>query len=363
MAWGADRVGRLEGWRRELVTRHLYLVRVHIRRRVYLPRSPGRRKEAADLYQEGYVELIEAALRYDPRRNGAFAPYALARVRRAVYRAIHEAFATVRIPMRTVQRCKARRAKADAGTTAPPAMDSLCRLLPLASLTSGPPASSRFGDPVSLAAEAEERAAGGETIGEHLREKCRIALVVAADRIAGRFRRAGRRAALAAITDERLGIPCEEERTPLRAIEQRYGVSNGRLASWQRAMEQGARQILNADGELTALRQASAESEAREDRAVDPALAALLTELRMAAFRRAVRAGAIGPQASVLAPASECEAEGRADSPETVFARLSREAQREVLARIAQAGPISHGRSQVRSRKGVVVRCRRIAAN
>jgi RNA polymerase primary sigma factor len=81
-----------------LVETHLPLVHNHLNRNVPTPNAPTRDREYADLFQEGCIGLITAAQAYRPARDGTFTAFALPRIRLAVHRALHEKFATVRIP-------------------------------------------------------------------------------------------------------------------------------------------------------------------------------------------------------------------------------------------------------------------------
>ena len=49
---------------RQLVTRHIGLVGVHLRTRVPTPYQPTRDREREDLFQEGCIALVKAARRY-----------------------------------------------------------------------------------------------------------------------------------------------------------------------------------------------------------------------------------------------------------------------------------------------------------
>lgn len=78
---------RLSTERAAMVWDYLPLVRAHIRRRVKCQEDVIRRC-ADDLFQEGCVGLIRAALRFDPGGGISFAAFARARIRGAVSRAL-----------------------------------------------------------------------------------------------------------------------------------------------------------------------------------------------------------------------------------------------------------------------------------
>lgn len=83
--WPAAR--RLCAQRAQLVQDYLPLVGAHIKRRVKCQRD-GSRRNRDDLFQEGCLGLIRAALRFDPAAGISFAAFARPRIRGAVNRAL-----------------------------------------------------------------------------------------------------------------------------------------------------------------------------------------------------------------------------------------------------------------------------------
>ncbi len=83
--WPAAR--RLCAQRAQLVQDYLPLVGAHIKRRVKCQRD-GIRRNRDDLFQEGCLGLIRAALRFDPAAGISFAAFARPRIRGAVNRAL-----------------------------------------------------------------------------------------------------------------------------------------------------------------------------------------------------------------------------------------------------------------------------------
>jgi len=238
--------GGLTCAQRELVAQNLKLVRLHLRRRVVRIPQAARRGEAADLFQEGCLGLIRAAARYDPGRHGPFAPYALARIRAAIHAALCERFATIRVPVGTMDRRKAA-ARREGGDSHPCPIPLRFVGLPLTAcrrrVLAAPPNPADAGDPdVS------------EAVAWHLREKIRIALATACRRVAQERRRPGIRAVLEAVCHERVGVPSEAGQASLRDIGRRFGIASGRMVAWQRAIERHARAVLEADAEFRQLR-------------------------------------------------------------------------------------------------------------
>ena len=91
----------LSGRQQRLVEHHMPLVSLTLRR--YL-RHCGR---GGDLFQDGFLALTRAIHTHEPGRHGDFAPYAMARIRFAMNRSMHED-ALVRVPYSTQRRHKAR---------------------------------------------------------------------------------------------------------------------------------------------------------------------------------------------------------------------------------------------------------------
>lgn len=83
--WPAAR--RLCAQRAQLVQDYMPLVGAHIKRRVKCQRD-GSRRNRDDLFQEGCLGLIRAALRFDPAAGISFAAFARPRIRGAVNRAL-----------------------------------------------------------------------------------------------------------------------------------------------------------------------------------------------------------------------------------------------------------------------------------
>lgn len=81
-----------------LVRENIGLVSVHLRRYVGNLAFPRRDREWDDLFQEGCLGLIQAAVAFRQERGIPFAAFALARIHNAVSRALHCKFSTVHVP-------------------------------------------------------------------------------------------------------------------------------------------------------------------------------------------------------------------------------------------------------------------------
>lgn len=327
---------RLSCAQRALVRDHMRLVDLHLRKRVHMPYATHRNRERDDLYQEGCLGLIRAAMSYDDRRHGAFEPYALARIRAAVHTAIHERFATVRVPVGVLTRAKQARlaAGADADSAGPPSHH------PFRRIDAEPDDLVRSGvRPVTAppAAPGPDAAAHAtDTIGHQLRDKHRIALDTAVRRVARRCRRSDVATVLAVIVSERLAIPNEHERTSLRAIGRRYGVSIGRTVAWQRDLERETRRLLEADPEFQRLRHAAQEQTDGYARPLDASMRRELAVLRRTVLRQVIASHRRRARALILGRVLRCARRPLGRHALAWFARLDASAQRQVLATLAR---------------------------
>jgi RNA polymerase sigma factor (sigma-70 family) len=77
---------RLTQLQQELVTRHLGLVYLHVKRQLRRLPFELRKRQRDDLVQEGMMGLVQAARRYEAERCGTFAPYALAQIHGTICR-------------------------------------------------------------------------------------------------------------------------------------------------------------------------------------------------------------------------------------------------------------------------------------
>ncbi len=81
-----------------LVRENIGLVAVHLRRYVRNLSVPRHDREWEDLFQEGCLGLIKAAVAFRQERGIPFAAFALPRIHNAVSRALDSKFATVYVP-------------------------------------------------------------------------------------------------------------------------------------------------------------------------------------------------------------------------------------------------------------------------
>lgn len=219
---------RREPWRdrvvlneaqRALVEAHIGLVGLHMRNFVATPLHPMRQREYDDLFQEGCVALARAAASYDASRNGSFASYALLRVRGAIHTALHEYFATIRVPMR-----KVKQAARDRRTQSAPALHIVQELSGV------------------LAARLETSASSvepTETIRHLVHARFEWAVELALTDLRQRaWRLRDPTPIMERLAAERLLISTECDRTSLRRIAAETGISSGRACEYEQLLIQ-----------------------------------------------------------------------------------------------------------------------------
>lgn len=232
----------------ELVVRNIGLVGVHLRNRVHIPRQPWRRRERADLFQVGCLALVRAAGRYDAARDGAFAPFALQRIRGAVFTAIYEHFATIRVPVKVV--VGARREAAVHGRGSRP------RLPVVRQFTET--------ETSSMAASRCQysRSPGEPTIRECVRLRFQRAVTAAIDGLRShKWKRADAGEIIAAVASDRLLMSPDDDRVTVRELAARLHVSCGRIGEYERMLREAVKHHLACDPQLPRLL-----AFAREDR-------------------------------------------------------------------------------------------------
>lgn len=241
-----------------LVSENIGLVGLHLRNRVRGPSQPTRHREHEDLYQEGCLALARAAARYNPGADGEFGAYALARIRGAVFAALHERFSLIRVPPHALRH-------PDHTVT----VNSLENAAGLSVATSPHKAG-------CLLPDHGER----KTIRHALRERFESAVRFALSEV--RSRRSSKRnpfAIMVRIVHERLLVDASESQTPLRQIAREIGTSSGRVSAYEKQLLTRIHEILIRDPLLPLL-----VSMARREKA---GLAAIIDRTRQEQLRRA----------------------------------------------------------------------------
>lgn len=225
---------------RRLVRENIGLVTVHLRRHVANLSTPRRDREWEDLFQEGCLGLIKAAVSYRRERGIPFAAFALPRIHNAVSRALQRKFSTVYVPPKRTSR------RGGSSTAADP---SDPRVAPKT---------------YSLSDELESRLAdkrrhdpdGGdrETIGQRLRGKYDRALRAAGKALCAKTSTRGDRDKLVRLlTEERFLVPHDEAKRPLRQIARDTRSSYARVAQCDKQLSEAIRTTLQSDPEFVEL--------------------------------------------------------------------------------------------------------------
>ena len=235
-------LGRLTTAQQELVTRNIGLVGLHLRNRVPTPRQPTRLRERADLFQVGCMALIRAARRYDPALHGSFSAYALPRIRGAIFTAVHEHFATIRVPREVIVR-RRRQLALDGRSSIP-----------------RPPIVHQWRDEAHLAARLKTAADPHEstepTIRALARRRLERAVQAALEDLQSRkWRRRNACEVMTRIAAERILVAHTDQRTPTRELSRLLGISSGRISEYEHLLLDTVKQRLGRDAQVSLLLQ------------------------------------------------------------------------------------------------------------
>lgn len=246
----------------DLVTQHLGLVGLHLRNRVPTPRQPKRQREYEDLFQEGCVALVRAAARWDPQRDGVFAAYALPRIRGAVFRAIHDRFTLVRIPVRAAQKLRDQ-----------PGRQSPVHVI---EINDSP-------EPSMIVSHQDSQP--GETIRHSIRRRYELAVRRTLEQMRRRvWRHRNPCEIMSRIADERLLIDAESSRTPLRQIARDFGISSGRASEYERNFVTAVTENFQNDPQVAALLAMARDDPQGQDGIVDAQRRVQVQQAQIAAF-------------------------------------------------------------------------------
>jgi len=215
---------------KELVARNMGLVSVHVRKQLRRLPPPIRARELEDIFQEGLVGLIEAAIRYQPQRHGPFAAYALAYIHGAVSRYLLKGLDGLAVPASAAKKF-ARQRKARGREAAEP-LEALPQVVDFESARSE--LFRRACKQARAGAEPFPAAAGSRcdpgTAPPGIRAAYEQAVRLAAETLkASKRGRADRSALIDAFVEERLLVPDEDYRTAKRALARRFACSLGRI--------------------------------------------------------------------------------------------------------------------------------------
>lgn len=324
MGRGNEPPERLTPSQRDLVANNVGLVGVHLRRYVPNLAAPRRDREWEDLFQEGCLGLIQAALRHDPQSGIAFAAFALPRIHNAVSRAIARRFSTVHVPLprragrgereSETSRANDRGIGLNAGRTARPRVFSLPDD---AESTLGAP---NRHDPTDR--HDPTNRTPQQTVGARLREKYERAVASAGRAMAGRSSTRGDRGELVrCLVEGRLLIPHEEARTPLRQIARDTRSSYARVAQCDKQLAAAVRGELRADPEFEELQRRRLLDTYGVDLPLDDELEHALSRVAADEYARRFRAADVTQRARMLEAVLTASGESPA---EVVRSRLRR---------------------------------------
>ena len=240
MSRGKHVLGPLTDEQQRLVRENIGLVAVHLRRYVVNLAEPRRDREWEDLFQEGCLGLIRAALGYRPEQGIPFAAFALPRIHNAVSRALECKFATFRV--RSGRACRRSTAKMSCCECGGPQRHEAHSL---------PGESGMW-----LVGRKSHHPLGPnrETIGDRLRGKYERAVQAAAEEISRKKSKRGDLDKLVRIlVEERLMVPHEESRRALRQIARDTRSSYARVAQFDRQLRRTVRETLDTDPEFREL--------------------------------------------------------------------------------------------------------------
>lgn len=284
---GGKRVeNRLTDAQRRLVADNLGLVSVHLRRNVRNLSVARHDREWEDLFQEGCLGLIQAAVGYREERGIPFAAFALPRIHKAISRALQSKFSTVYVPPRRSTPRDGRHAggRQQDETKRP-------KVYPL-------PADSE--DLVSRRRHSPENT-NVESVGERIRGKYERAVHAACNVISRTTSTRGDRDKLARIlAEERLLVPHPESRRPLRQIARETRSSYARVAQCSKLLENEIRQTLQSDPEFLELRHCARADLHGSDLPIDDKLEGRLARASADEFARRFREGGGRQRVSML---------------------------------------------------------------
>jgi len=310
---------------RQLVRENIGLVGVHIRRNLHNLAVPRRDREREDLFQEGCLGLMQAAVTYRHESGIAFAAYALPRIHNAVSQALLRKFCTVYVP--PTRRSPRDPANATADTMHQPPRPNV-RSLDIGAV--GALVDHRRHRP-----ETEN----SETIGERLRSKYERAAQTSTRRIAGKTSTRGDRDELLRILmEERLLVPDEESRAALRSIARQTESSYARVAQCEQLLKDSIRHILSSDPEFHELRRRARSHHHGTEKPIDGDMELDLASASTTEFIRRFRLATRIEKGSLLASLLEVSP---ADLEDLLFGRVTRlttQARETLLHETAGAG-------------------------
>lgn len=242
----ADRIplGALSARQRRIIERNLPLVHLTIGRHGRLSDPDAVGRERSELFQEGCLALIEAVRTHDPSRHGSFAAFAMARVRFAISRFVHEHQSPVRVPFVTQRRQRCAVGREPERRHRP---GTLPRVVDEPPDPARVPAADRNSHPAESCGETV-------TVGELIRERFDRALRRVVDEMRHDPRCAeGNREVVDRCVAERWTVPEAAARTPIRQLARTLACSMGRITHCEERFRRRIAAELEADRTYQAL--------------------------------------------------------------------------------------------------------------
>ncbi len=294
---------------RQWVRDNIGLVGVHLRR--YVANASRQRcdRERADLFQEGCLGLIRAAIEFRPQRGIPFAAFALPRIHYAVSQALWR-MSGAPTPSPTARSTrvggKKRRRRSNPNRDADVAIDP-----------DGSPC------PADPRTHPDAVPTAPETIGQRLRDKYERAVGSAALAAAARTSTRGDRAQLVRIlTEERYLIPQEESRRPLRQIAKDTRSSYARVAECDAQLREAVREALDSDPEFRKLQRLARRNPHGIEAAVDDRVEQDLAQASADEFLRRFRGAGRASRSEMLRQVLDVSPEALAELVRRRFATL-----------------------------------------
>jgi hypothetical protein len=296
---------------RRLVRDNVGLVAVHLRRNV-VNLHPKWEREWDELFQEGCLGLIRAAIAYRAERGIPFAAFALPRIHNAVSRAIQTKFNTIYVPPKRPPHNEASSigVRRDEEARGPKVfalsfdrMDrvGVCPDSPSPDLSPRRGRGVIGGSRTAYRQHPDAQPAHHPTVGERLREKYERAVKESAQTVSSRASTRGDRERLVrALVEERFLVPEESSRRPLRHIARDTRSSYGRVADCDRQLNEEIRRTLEADPEFHALQKLSKADPVGGQLSIDENLERRLAGITAAEFTRRFAAAKRDVRASML---------------------------------------------------------------
>ena len=289
---------------KRLVSDNIGLVGVHLRRFARCESSPRRDREREDLFQEGCLGLIKAAIAFRAERGIPFAAFALPRIHNAVSHAIQTSFATVAVPPLPKNPLRPRpwaNATGPGEAAADPQREAMKPERPRVFSLSDEADVLLVDRRRHACRRHDPEGSGFETVCERLRGKYERALHTAGEAMAkGASTRRDRDKLVRVLISERFLIPQEESRTALRQIARQTRSSYARVAQCDKQLGEAIRRDLEADPEFGALRRHAARDSIGQDAVIDHEFDHSMAELSANEFVRRFHNAAAADQAHML---------------------------------------------------------------